>query len=91
MRLATLTQDNLAKATGGKALSELTMEQRASVKAKGYLPRSLPSKGRGYERDGPNALGFVTPALLDHHYDRSLGIDGLRRPQGSAEPPQHQR
>src|ERR1700730_362724 len=33
VRLATLTQDNLAKANGGKALSELTMEQRASVKA----------------------------------------------------------
>jgi nitric oxide reductase subunit B len=33
VRLATLTQDNLAKASGGKALSELTMEQRASVKA----------------------------------------------------------
>jgi nitric oxide reductase subunit B len=32
VRLATLTQDNLAKANGGKALSELTMEQRASVK-----------------------------------------------------------
>ena len=33
VRLATLTQDNLAKVNGGKALSELTMEQRASVKA----------------------------------------------------------
>ena len=33
VRLATLTQDNVAKASGGKALSELTMEQRASVKA----------------------------------------------------------
>jgi len=33
VRLATLTQDNIAKANGGKALSELTMEQRASVKA----------------------------------------------------------
>ncbi|HMD64571.1 MAG TPA: cbb3-type cytochrome c oxidase subunit I [Stellaceae bacterium] len=33
VRLATLTQDNLAKANGGKALSELTMEQRASTKA----------------------------------------------------------
>jgi hypothetical protein len=22
------------------------------------------------ERGGPNALGFVSPALLDHHYDR---------------------
>ena len=33
VRLATLTQDALAKVNGGKALSELTMEQRASVKA----------------------------------------------------------
>src|SRR4029077_2953448 len=33
VRLATLTQDNLAKVNGGKALSKLTMAQRASVKA----------------------------------------------------------
>ena len=33
VRLATLTQENIARASGAKALSELTMEQRASVKA----------------------------------------------------------
>ncbi len=32
VRLATLTEENIAKATGGKALSELTTEQRAAVK-----------------------------------------------------------
>src|SRR6202162_5902491 len=33
VRLATLTEDNIAKANGAKDLSELTAEQRAAVKA----------------------------------------------------------
>jgi nitric oxide reductase subunit B len=33
VRLATLTQDNIARANSGKALSDLTVEQRAGVKA----------------------------------------------------------
>jgi nitric oxide reductase subunit B len=33
VRLATLTEENIAKANGGKASSELTTEQRAAVKA----------------------------------------------------------
>jgi len=33
VRLATLAEENIAKANGGKALSELTTEQRAAVKA----------------------------------------------------------
>jgi nitric oxide reductase subunit B len=33
VRLATLTQENIASARGAKALSELTIEQRASIKA----------------------------------------------------------
>src|ERR1700693_3480666 len=33
VRLAVLTQENIARASGAKALSELPMEQRASVKA----------------------------------------------------------
>ncbi|MGA8706065.1 MAG: hypothetical protein WB646_03650, partial [Steroidobacteraceae bacterium] len=33
VRLATLTQDNIAQSTTGKALSQLTAEQQASVKA----------------------------------------------------------
>jgi hypothetical protein len=69
----------------------LDEEAERAFGSKGYLLHGLPSKGRGYERGGPNALGFATPARLDHHYDGWLGIDGLRRPQGSAEPPQHRR
>jgi hypothetical protein len=49
-------------------LEEEAEGAEGALGSKEYLPHDLPLKARE-ERAGPNALGFVIPALLDHDYD----------------------
>jgi nitric oxide reductase subunit B len=61
VRLATLTQDNRAKSNGGKALSELSMEQRASVKA------AIAGRAAGRRSDQASRCHPGCSGRRDHH------------------------